>query len=40
MYGSYALSNVVVANSVGILTFNGDGGCANYVSPILSLPSP
>ena len=32
MYGSYALSNVVVANSAGVLTFQGDGGCANYAS--------
>ena len=32
MYGSYALSNVVVANSAGVLTFSGDGGCANYAS--------
>jgi|EP01047_Picozoa_sp_COSAG01_P046603 hypothetical protein len=32
MYGSYALSNVVVANSAGALYFSGDGGCANYAS--------
>ena len=32
MYGSYALSNVVVANSAGFLYFSGDGGCANYAS--------
>ncbi len=32
MYGSYALSNVVVANSAGSLYFSGDGGCANYAS--------
>ena len=36
MYGSFALSNVVVANSAGVLTFGGDGGCANYVSRMLS----
>jgi parallel beta-helix repeat protein len=32
MYDSYALSNVVVANSAGVLYFSGDGGCANYAS--------
>jgi len=30
MYNSYALSNRIVGNSVGVVMTHGDGGCDNY----------